>query len=161
MRTLILLTLLAVAGCARASYPLNEIEFDTADAAARAAFSHATELTRKYEAGGLILRSLRTGKFHFTVPFTEGKPTEISIAKSGHYGGFLLVGDYHTHTCQADPEDAEQFSPEDTAGNQAYGDIGWMLDLCSGLVHKYDPLLDSTNLEGFSPGRILHGVRIQ
>lgn len=113
------------------------------------------------ECGGVIYR-LHDGLYVFSEPITSDKPFGVDLGpayampmlKPGE-----LVADYHNHICSVHNRPfAEFFSFGDAILNKGLHTIGYMLDGCTGLIHRFDPAQDDIDDEevDFKSGKVIY-----
>jgi len=126
------------------------IEYATIEQASRAALIEAYECGgRRYECGGVIYR-LSNGAFAYSAPETSHRPfgVEITALSAPPPAGATMVADYHQHICSIhNLPFAEFFSPADALVDQGFHLIGYMLDTCTGDIHRYDSSQDDADDE--------------
>jgi hypothetical protein len=109
------------------------------DEAAVVAIQHAYDHSQFYEYGGVILQ-MADGSYQVGVPGTNyrGGGVHIDDTTDGWPGTFI-VADYHTHPCMPYTHFVGVFSDQDVGSNDRTSLIGYMGDLCSGVVRRYVP----------------------
>ena len=118
----------------------------TIEAASRAALIDAYNCgEQKQECGGVIYADPRE-HFTYTVPITDHRAFGVTIPylySVAPPDGARLVADYHNHICSKHNRDFSQFfSYGDASVNDGFKIIGYMLDGCTGNIHRYDPSQD-------------------
>lgn len=124
------------------------------DEAARAGLVESWRCSQnRRECGGAIYQYLEAGGrawyFRSTVE-TSDKPFGVEIKALGEKPppGMTLVADFHTHICsQHNRPFAEFFSVGDVIVNQAMHTVGYILDGCTGAIHRFDPRQDDVDDE--------------
>jgi hypothetical protein len=116
---------------------------------ARAALVAAYECSeQRRECGGLIYEL--DGKYYYALPETQDKPFTVELH------GYLakpipparVVADYHNHPCMTrNKEFAAFFSAGDVLVNDTFHTVGYLLDGCTGVVHRFDPSQDDRDDE--------------
>lgn len=104
---------------------------------------------QKYECGTALYK-LDNGNFAFLPPVTSHRPfgVEIGYLAAPPPAGATLVADAHQHICdRRNRVFAQFFSPADALVDQGFHIIGYMLDTCTGLVHRYDSSQDDADDE--------------
>lgn len=133
--------------------------FADVNVAAQAALQEAALCSRNVrECGGVIIE--RDGKFFYTPPHA-GKAFGVDV---GAYDaplpeGERIVADYHVHICS--PHNrlfSPYFSRADVLVNQGLHTVGYMMSLCDGNVHRFDPSQDIADDEevDFHSGRVIY-----
>jgi len=116
--------------------------YKTRDAAAEAAERDGLDATntagKKYEFGGLILKSRSTEKFTYTIPITFNQhghffPQSVTTPK-----GFTIAADYHTHP-HTIKEEGEGFSLGDEQFSLFYSRVMYVADTFSRNMYRYVP----------------------
>jgi hypothetical protein len=142
----LLVLLLCASQCAHAA------EYSSIDVAAHDALIDAYNCgEQKQECGGVIYQDDRSRAYTYTVPITSGKPFGVTIPYLYSVPppvGTRVVADYHNHICS--PRNAmfaAYFSFADASVNQGFHIVGYMLDGCTGNIHRYDPAQDDRDDE--------------
>ena len=127
------------------------MDYATIELASEAALTAAYECGHQdYECGGVIYE-WPDGRFTFSRPITDHKPFGVTIPYLYSVpppAGARVAADFHTHACL--PQNwrfAPFFSFADANVNDGFHIIGYMLDTCSGLVHRYAPGADDRDDE--------------
>ncbi len=120
------------------------LEYATLEAASRAALIAAYNCSeQRRECGGVIYQSVsRAGVYYFTPPVTDDKPFRVNLPMEAEPApaGWRMVADFHNHPClKGNKLFAEFFSAGDVLVNDTFKTIGYMLDSCTGLIHRYSP----------------------
>jgi hypothetical protein len=141
MKTALLAALLIVVGVVHGAEPAPAVPistFETMNEAAVKALEYAYHLSHYYEVGGAITKL--GGKFAMGGPITDFSGDSIANIDMDpmHYHG-EVVANYHTHPCNNHTHVPALFSTNDMHSDRSYKTIGYMADLCTGKVHKYDP----------------------
>jgi hypothetical protein len=103
---------------------------------------------QRRECGGVIYE--RAGKYWYSIPVTQSKPFSVDLgelyvpdAEHTH-----IAGDYHNHLCTGrNKRFAEFFSMGDVLVNTVFQTVGYMLDGCTGNIHRFDPAQDDRDDE--------------
>lgn len=119
---------------------------------------------QKRECGGVIYEFIEAGgrKWYFRSPIeTSNKPFGVEIKAIGEPApaGTKMVADFHVHICSVHNKDFSAFfSVGDVIVNQAMHTVGYMLDSCSGEIHRFDPAQDAVDDEevDFKSGLVLY-----
>ena len=125
----------------------------TIEQASRAALIDAYNCgEQKQECGGVIYVSTDSKpRFTYTVPITDHRAFGVTIPylySVAAPAGRRLVADYHNHICSPHNKDfAQFFSYGDASVNEGFKVIGYMLDGCTGNIHRYDPAQDARDDE--------------
>jgi len=149
-----------------AAVALHQWPYASMDEAAKAALTEAAACSAGVrECGVAIYEWLEPGSsrrwYFYSAIETSNKPFGVEITALGlppptH---MRLVADAHIHVClpQNRPY-APFFSVGDVLVNQAMHTVGYMADLCSMNIHRYDPAQDDADDEeiDFSSGRKLY-----
>lgn len=132
--------------------PQQVHEYDTMDEAAVAALRLSYGITPAYEVGGIIAK-LPDGKFAIGKPNTDLSGDSISSIDLDplNYPG-VIVAWFHTHPCMPNTHLPTLFSPPDLATSRTYRYPGYMANLCTGKVAKYDPAVDQLTAEEVHEG---------
>lgn len=112
--------------------------YDTELQAAVAGLQMAYNASNSYEYGGVIIRATN-GRFRVSRPDTDYRGDGVSIDYSNSYAGYVIVADYHTHPCLPYSHWPAVFSDNDANSNDRTAYVGYMLDMCSGVVRRYIP----------------------
>jgi hypothetical protein len=142
VRTPAALLLLFVATVVRAdnsvSPDLDPAYYDTELQAATAGLQMAYDRSNAYEYAGVILRTTN-GKFRVSRPDTDYRGDAVQIDFDNDYAGYEVVADYHTHPCLPYSHWPAVFSDRDANSNDFDATVGYMGDLCSGVIRRYVP----------------------
>lgn len=132
------------------------IDFATLEQASKAALIAAYDCGhQQFECGGVIFR-YANGRYVYTPPATGRMKFALPIAYVETPPGARRVADYHNHICNAHNwRFAPFFSASDAYTNDGFHIVGYMLDGCSGTVHRYSPGEDPRDDEEVD----LHGGR--
>lgn len=117
--------------------------YATVQEAAVAALKQSYEWSNQYEYGGTVVRT-PDGKFAFTRPHTDWRGDSVHVIFNTAEG-YTLAADYHTHACLPYSHYPNVFSDRDVWLNDYYATLGYMADLCSGVIRVYDPKVDLHN----------------
>ena len=124
--------------------------FATMDAAAIDGLKDAAACSRnRVECGGAIYQRA-DGVYVRSGVITSGKPFGVSLETVYEPvpTGMKVVGDFHVHICSVHNDVfAPYFSTSDAILNQGLHTVGYMLDLCTHNVHRYDPTQDDADDE--------------
>lgn len=108
---------------------------------------------QRRECGGVIYRYENKSAvpyvlYFYTTP-EKGRTFGVNITALAETAPshMKLVADYHTHPCLGRKELAQFFSPADVITNQGFHTVGYMLDNCRGLIHRFDPAQDDVGDE--------------
>lgn len=119
------------------------------DDVARAALIEAYNCgEQRRECGGVIYE--RAGKYWYTTPVTDDKAFRVSLPMEAEPApkGSRMVADYHNHICSShNKQFAAFFSMGDALVNATFKVVGYMLDGCSGNIHRFDPAIDDVDDE--------------
>lgn len=98
-----------------------------------------------YECGGVI----RKTKEGYVISDIVSNLKPFNVDLSGPYGdGLNVVADFHTHICSAQNLPfAQFFSKTDVITDDGLHISGYMLDLCTGNIHRYVPGVDDEDDE--------------
>lgn len=129
----------------------NRPAYNTIEEAAVHAIERAYKCSHYYECGGSIAQR-PDGKFVFG-PVRSDHSGDSTGIRHGVPDGYKLVGDYHTHPCNADTHYIAYFSDADMSQNTMFKITGFMGDLCTGKVHAFTPGRDSPNNEQPDPDK--------
>lgn len=138
---LLLASCAAFAGEDHALWPdLKPEYYNTLDEAAIAGLQAAAHFTRAYEAGGVIVQATNR-KFRISYPKSDysGDSVQISPGRTNDYAGYFTVGTFHTHPCTPYSHYVQFFSDNDVRMDIYNGTVGYMGDLCSGIVRRFVP----------------------
>jgi hypothetical protein len=126
--------------------------YDTIEEAGVHGAQRAYQCSQAYECGGPIAQR-PDGKYVVGPIHSDYDGASVTI-NHGVPRGWKLVGDYHSHPCNAESHEVAYFSPSDLGGNTFMHIIGFMVDLCTGQVHEFDPSRDQPDNEepATSPG---------
>jgi hypothetical protein len=115
--------------------------FSNMDDAAIAGLRNAAPLSHnEREWGGVVYR--RGVNYFFTAP-DPGEAFGVDLGPAyAALPGESPVADFHIHICAGRKELSLFFSPNDVVVNRGLHTIGYMLSLCDGNVHRYDPSQD-------------------
>ena len=129
--------------------------FTTIDEAAISGLKHAAAICNpRYECGGVV-RAV-PGGFEPTGLISSKRPFGVDLAE---FYGPDVVADFHTHICSVHNKPfADFFSTSDAIVNQQLHTVGYMLNLCDGNIHRYDPSQDDRDDEevDFRSGRVIY-----
>ena len=119
--------------------------FATIELAVRSALIDAYNCgEQRQECGGVIYEG--PGGFTYTPPITDHKPYGVTIPYLYSVDppeGFHRVADYHNHICSShNARFAAYFSTGDQLVNTGFHLVGYMLDGCTGNIHRFDPASD-------------------
>lgn len=97
----------------------------------------------KYEYTGIIVKRAN-GTYAWTAyPRTNNSVDSVKVnPKAMLMPGDTLAGLYHNHPCMPRTHFTHQLSKPDVMLTYIYGVPMFMLDMCTGDVHVYDPLRD-------------------
>lgn len=137
--------------------------YDTMDEAGMAAIERAYRCSHYYECGGVIAQRESDGKYVVGPAVSSYGGDHVRVTH-GSPSGTTVVADYHTHPCLPDSHFVSYFSPDDVAETTTLHITGYMGDLCSGDVHKYnyatmDPAPEKV-ADGLDTVYLTHGVII-
>jgi hypothetical protein len=129
--------------------------FATIDEAAIDGLRHAAATCNpRYECGGVV-RAVEGG-FEASGAISSNRPFGVSLEE---FYGPGVVADFHTHICSDHNRPfAAFFSTADVLANQGLHTVGYMLSLCDGNIHRYDPAQDDRDDEevDFRSGRVIY-----
>ncbi len=95
----------------------------------------------QFEYGGLIYQSTIDQKYYITQPTTSNDPGQVVLPFESKFPDMKLVGSYHSHMCN--PHYISYvFSKNDIVFNEVLHIVGYMVDECTGDVHRFDPSND-------------------
>lgn len=114
--------------------------------------AQSVQLATLVEYGGIIYRY--KGALFITHPRTDFKIDAVRLFFNGQLPlGATIEGAYHTHPC-ARGYISSQFSETDKDTAEGYTKPMYMIDLCSGNVHVWDPIKPDPTDEGRIIGHI-------
>lgn len=121
--------------------------FDSMNEAGVNALRAAAQQSLYYEYGGVIVHNTKTGAYGFSFPSTDyaGDHLGIDDDPASYDEDAKIVGDFHTHPCLPYSHIPGVFSDADLADARITGHVGYMLDLCTGDVHFFDPAVDKAD----------------
>jgi hypothetical protein len=124
--------------------------FATLELAVRSALIDAYNCgEQRQECGGVIYES--AAGYSYTVPITDHKSFGVTIPYLYSVDpppGAHRVADYHNHICSShNASFAAYFSGGDVAVNKGFHLVGYMLDGCTGNIHRFDPAGDPVDDE--------------
>ena len=137
-RTLVASLALALGGEAEVDPDLTPDYYDTMTEAAIAGIQLSYDRSNAYEYGGIILKTTN-GKFRVSLPETSYRGDGVHIEYNNDFAGYDIVADYHTHPCLPYSHWPAMFSDADANSNEYREIVGYMGDLCSGVIREYDP----------------------
>lgn len=114
--------------------------FDSLDAAALYAAGRLEKCSHYYECSGLIVVDPK-GKFTVGPVRTDYQSDSVSVSGSGVPSDWVKAAAVHSHPCVPNHY-TYLFSPQDVMGAIGERIINFMVDVCSGAVHKFDPAID-------------------
>lgn len=125
--------------------------FESMNEAATKALAYSYHVSHYYEVGGVIVQV--GDKFAIGKPCSDVSGDSLSCMDldPARYTG-SIVATYHTHPCNSNTHIPAVFSPTDTHSDRAYGKVGYVADLCTGKVSKYDPATDKLPDDGIFAG---------
>lgn len=139
IRKLLVVTFaLALGGETNVEPDLTPDYYDTVQDAAVAAIQLSYDRSSAYEYGGIILRTTN-GKFRFSQPETSYRGDGLHIEYNNDFMGYDVVADYHTHPCLPYSHWPAVFSDGDANSSDVNDIVGYMGDLCSGVIRQYVP----------------------
>lgn len=119
--------------------------YDTLNEAGVAAIHHAYDHSQFYEYGGLILQTTN-GKYRVSVPETDYRGGSVFIDNERNdFAGYSIVADFHTHPCMPYSHYIFVFSDADVNSNVNRGLVGYMGELCGGVVRRFVPGVTKEN----------------
>lgn len=126
------------------------IDITDLEAVAKAALTAAYECSeQRRECGGVIYE--RNGAYFYSLPVTQDQPYRVDLGPEllkPPIPGTTRVADYHTHPCTTrNKRFAEFFSAGDVLVNTVFHTVGYMLDGCTGIIHRFDPSQDDVDDE--------------
>lgn len=132
--------------------------FDSLDAAALYAAARLERCSHYYECSGLIVVDPK-GKFTVGPVRTDYSSDSVGMSASGVPADWEKAAAVHSHPC-VPRHYTYLFSPQDVMGAIGERIINFMVDVCSGAVHKFDPQSDRpdvTKVDGIwmTGGRII------
>jgi hypothetical protein len=136
------------------------IDATSIEQVARAALIEAYNCgQQRRECGGVIYYDGK--RYTYTVPVSSNKPfgVEVPALAQEPPAGLQLVADYHNHICSARNRPfAGLFSEADVLVDAGFKIIGYMLDGCTGNIHRFNPAVDERdNVEvDFVSGRVIY-----
>lgn len=142
-----------------------QVPTQSLDEAAQTALVRAWKCSEnRRECGGVIYEAAHIdgSTWYFVSPIeTSNKPFGVEIKAIGEPPprNMRMVADFHVHICSVHNQDfAAFFSVPDVLVNQAMHDVGYILDGCTGTVHRYDPSQDDADDEevDFKSGKVLY-----
>jgi hypothetical protein len=151
-----------------------QTEFDTADAVAVAVMTDIYKNHPHYYEYGGVIQKLPSGKFTASEPTSDyhADNVDIDMDPFSYDGNWPIVADFHVHPCMKGYASGE-FSPEDLHGMREIKIPGYILDECTGDVHIWDPLIDSSQFASIvlhmkgtprgpqlSAGRIVGNIKV-
>lgn len=119
--------------------------YNTLEEAGVHAIERAYKCSHAYECAGALAQR-PDGKFVVGPVRSDYSGDSVRIQHRVPIG-WKLVGDYHTHPCNADSHANPFFSGEDMASVTELRITGFMGDLCTGKVHEFTPGKDVPNDE--------------
>jgi hypothetical protein len=134
-----------------AAVALAQQPYFSMDEAAKAALTDAYNCSEgRRECGGAIYerpkdREIPQTSYFYSVPETSDKPFGVTINALADKppARMRLVADYHNHLCLGKYKQlVGVFSVADILTNQGFHTVGYMLDGCTGNVHRFDPATD-------------------
>jgi len=111
--------------------------YDTLEEAGVRASLRASQCSFVYECGGAIAQR-PDGKFVVGPVMSSYSGDSVEVPH-GVPDGWKLVADFHTHPCLSSSHTPSYFSGPDVANSVRYHIVGFVVDLCTGLVHEFDP----------------------
>jgi Domain of unknown function (DUF4329) len=117
--------------------------YDTLEEAGVHASARAYQCSHAYECGGVIAQ--RPDGKYVVGPIQSTYSGDSLETSSSVPAGWKLVANYHSHPCNNESHFTTFFSPIDISNNLSHRITGFMVDLCSGDVHEFDPSKDSPN----------------
>ena len=118
--------------------------YDTLEEAGVQASQRAANCSHYYECGGII--ALRPSDHKYVVgPVQSSRSGDSVHFERNAPLGWKVVANYHSHPCLPDTHYVDFFSPEDLMGDTMNKEPGFMVNLCTGDVHEFDPSRDSPN----------------
>jgi hypothetical protein len=132
--------------------------FSNVDDAAIAGLRDSAALSHnEREWGGVIYR--RGQSYFYTVP-DPGEAFGVDLGPAyAALPGESPVADFHVHICSPyNRAFSPFFSSSDATVNQGLHTVGYMMSLCDGNVHRYDPSQDERDDEevDLHSGRVLY-----
>lgn len=145
------LVLFASAPTARA----EDTALDSANEAAVVALHAVSTISPYYEYSGVILQR-PDGKFVLPIPSTQfaGDSSHSDVDPTSYKAP--IVAGYHTHPCLPYSHVPGIFSPQDLRWARVTKTPEYMLDMCTGDVHLYDPATDK-----LTPEQVLEGAAVR
>ena len=139
----------------------EEVFSSMEDAAKAALIVDARCSQNKWECGGVIYQDDVSQLYSFSAPTSDHAPFGVTVLELWTIRppfGKTLVADRHIHIC--DPRNhrfAQYFSPADGYVNEGFHIYGYMADLCTRRIHRFDPLESPRDVEvvHFTSGREL------
>jgi len=138
LAVLLMLTATAVRADDDVSPDLKPEYYDTMLQAAVAGLQLSYDRSNAYEYGGVIV-STTNGKFRISDPETSYRGDGVQIDYDNDYAGYQVVATYHTHPCLPYSHWPAVFSDGDANSDTQVGTVGYMADLCSGVVRQFIP----------------------
>jgi hypothetical protein len=143
---------------------MNWTPYTSLEAAAHDALTDAYNCSEgRRECGGALYQARNvdgTTLYFYSKPETSDRPFGVTIHALAEPApaGMTLVADYHNHLCLGFKEMAGVFSFMDIMANTGFHTIGYLLDGCTGNIHRFDPATDPPDdlVVHFSSGRELH-----
>jgi hypothetical protein len=148
-----------------AAVALHQWPYASEGEASQAALKEAYECSEhRRECGGVIYEWLEPGgrKWYFySAPETSNKPFGVALNSLAEDAPAHMrkVADYHVHICSIHNRDfAAFFSVGDVLTNKGFGLVGYMLDSCTGDIHRFDPAQDDVDDEevDLKSGRVFY-----
>ena len=149
-----------------AAVALNQMPYPTLEAAVDAALQEYRACSMNIrECGGVIYRWREPGStrvwYFYEKPETSNKAYGVTINALAEDApkGFEKIADAHIHICSIHNKPFAQFFSEgDKLSNQGFHLVGYMLDLCTNLIHRYSPDDDDADDEevDMSSGRVFY-----
>lgn len=138
--------LLAMSQCARAA-DMNWTPYYSLEHAAHDALVDAYNCGEQVrECGGVIYQRPMDPKipyllYFYSKPVTSNKPFGVDIPALAQppLRGMKLVADYHNHICAGNHQAVGLFSVPDTLTNRGFHTVGYIVDGCTGNIHRFDP----------------------
>jgi hypothetical protein len=126
-----------------ASAPPQPTTFETLNEAAVKALENAYRISHYYEVGGVLTKL--GGRYGMGRPGSDVSGDSLSVINMDplSYHGEIMAT-YHTHPCNSNTHIPAVFSPTDTHSDRSYKVIGFIADLCTGKVSRYDPAVDTS-----------------
>lgn len=150
LRALLVLVTLVLAPAVRA-----DVAFDSATEAATVALKIVAKIAPYYEYSGVVL-GRPDGTFVLPPPNTQfsGDSSRSDVDPASYK--IPIVAGYHTHPCLPYSHVPGVFSPQDLRWARVSKTPEYMLDMCTGDVHLYDPAVDV-----LTPVQLLEGAAVR